>query len=51
MIAEPIQLLSEDRRTDTQTDKIKLRYVALNLIIQTALQVIAALVNYFNVVL
>ena len=46
-----IQLLSEDSRTDTKTDMIKFRYAVLNLIIHSALQVIAALVNYFSAVL
>ena len=34
-----------------QTDMMKLKYGALNVIIQTVLQVIAAIVNYFNAVL
>ena len=51
IIATLIQLLTEDSRTDTQTDMMKLRYAALYLIIHTALQVIAAAVNYFSAVL
>ena len=35
----------------TQRDMMKLRYTALYLIIHTALQVIAAVVNYFSAVL
>ena len=40
IIAALILLLSEDCSTDTQTDMMKLRYAALNLIIQIVLQVI-----------
>jgi len=51
IIAGLIQLLSQYCRTDTQTDLMKLRYAALNLSIQTALQVIVAVVNYFSAIL
>jgi len=44
-----IQPLSEDRRTDRRTDMMKLRYAALNLITQTALQVTAALGNHSSI--
>jgi len=51
IIAVLVQPLSQYCRTDTQTDMMKLRYAALNLIIQIAIQVIAAVVNYFSAVL
>jgi len=52
IIAAFIQLLSEDgRQTDTQTDMMKLRHVALNIIIEYMLNVTVTLVNYFIVVL
>jgi hypothetical protein len=46
-----IQLLSEDCRTDKQTDMMKLRYALLNVTIQTVLQVIRSIVNYLSAVL